>query len=297
MPRKIGGGSSSFKAPSLSPSVSSSSSKPRNTVTPGAPSSSTATSKKRPLDQVDGSASASGSNKKAKTDAEPKDNTTEARLKRAEVRAKRRQESSSAVDASGGRSGFVGTAQGYQKMDPKKDGKQRVETPFGPVNASRFPTTDPAFKITSQKKDYGKQTVGDRYSHLVPALKSSGASDKDIATDLLNALDGGKPSVLTDDKSKNAAAKLTAIMNVSEPMRVGGSDKAGRAALRMVQDGKISLEDAFTGTNPSFPMAVKPDYMRRAVNYEDKAYRKPIETPTQFDKIGGYMSDSSDDDS
>ncbi|RKG74135.1 hypothetical protein [Corallococcus terminator] len=294
MPGKIGGGSFKPKlspAPSLSP-------KPQNTVASSAPSTSTATtSKKRPLDAVDGSASASGSNKKTKTDAEPKDNTTEARLKRAEVRAKRRQESSSAVDASGGRSGVIGTAQGFQKMDPKKDGKQRVETPFGPVNASKFPTTDPAFKITSKKKDYGKQTVGGRYSHLVPALKSSGASDKDIATDLLDALDGGNPSVLTDDKSKNAAAKLTAIMNVSEPMRVGGSDKAGRAALRMVQDGKISLEEAFTGTNPSFPMAVKPDYMRRAVNYEDKNYRKAIETPTQFDKIGGYMSDSSDDDS
>lgn len=202
------------------------------------------------------------------------------------------------MGSSSGRSGFVGTAQGFQRLDPKTAGKRRVETPFGPVNASKFPTSDPAFKITTQaKKDYGNKAVGQKYSDLVGALKAGGKSDKDIATDLLDSLDGKAPQHLTDDKSKNAAAKLLAIMNVSEPMRVGGSGKAGRATLRMVQAGEISLEQAFTGKTPTFPMADKPDYMRRAVNYDDKKMRKPPETPTEFSKVGGYMSDSSDDES
>ncbi|MFB1484146.1 hypothetical protein [Corallococcus sp. RDP092CA] len=202
------------------------------------------------------------------------------------------------MGSSSGRSGFVGTAQGFQRLDPKTAGKQRVETPFGPVNASKFPTSDPAFKITTQaKKDYGNKAVGQKYSDLVGALKAGGKSDKDIATDLLDSLDGKAPQHLTDDKSKNAAAKLLAIMNVSEPMRVGGSGKAGRATLRMVQAGEISLEQAFTGKTPTFPMADKPDYMRRAVNYDDKKMRKPPEPPTEFSKVGGYMSDSSDDES
>ncbi|NOK15542.1 hypothetical protein [Corallococcus carmarthensis] len=292
MPKSIGG--SSFKAPSLPKSPPSSTPKAPNAVS--TPSTSTAsTSKKRPLDASD-AASSSEPNKLAKTDI--KDNTTEARLKRAKLREERRQSSADAVGSSDGRSGFVSTAQGFQKLDPKTAGKTRVETPFGPVNASKFPTSDPAFKITSQaKKDYGNQKVGDRYSHLVDALKASGKSDKEIATDLLNSLDGKAPQHLTDNKSKNAAAKLTAIMNVSEPMRVGGSGKAGRATLRMVQDGKISLDDAFKGKTPTFPMAVNPEYMRRTVNYDDKKLRKPPETPTQFKDVGGYMSDSSGDES
>jgi hypothetical protein len=289
MPKSIGG--SSFKAPSVPKSPPSTPTKAPNSVS--TPSSSTAsTSKKRPLDE----ASSSEPNKLAKTDI--KDNTTEARLKRAKIREERRQSSADAVGSADGRSGFVSTAQGFQKMNPKVDGKQRVETPFGPVNASKFPTSDPAFKITSQaKKDYGNEKVGDRYSHLVVALKAGGKSDKEIASDLLNALDGKAPQHLTDNKSKNAAAKLTAIMNVSEPMRVGGSGKAGRATLRAVQDGKLTLDQAFKGDNPAFPMAKNPDYMRRAVNYNDQNFRKETTRPEQFDKLGGYMSDSSGDES
>ncbi|MGE6761030.1 hypothetical protein ACQKGO_23630 [Corallococcus interemptor] len=289
MPKSIGG--SSFKAPSLPKSPSSTTPKAPNSVS--TPSSSTAsTSKKRPLDE----ASSSEPNKLAKTDL--KDNTTEARLKRAKLREERRQSSADAVGSSDGRSGFVGSAQGFQKMNPKTDGKQRVDTPFGPVNASKFPTQDPAFKITTQaKKDYGNQPVGHKYSDLVTALKAGGKSDKEIATDLLNGLEGKDPQHLTDNKSKNAAAKLLAIMNVSEPMRVGGSGKAGRATLRMVQSGEISLEQAFTGKTPTFPMADNPTYMRRTVNYDGTKQTKPPEKPTQFDKVGGYMSDSSGDES
>lgn len=296
MPKSIGG--SSFKAPSLpkSPPAASTPKAPNTVSTPSTSTASTAsTSKKRPLDASD-AASSSEPNKLAKTDV--KDNTTEAKMKRAKIREERRQSSADAVGSSDGRSGFVSTSQGFQKMNPKVDGKQRVETPFGPVNASKFPTSDPAFKITSQaKKDYGNQKVGDRYSHLVDALKAGGKSDKEIATDLLNALDGKAPQHLTDDKSKNAAAKLTAIMNVSEPMRVPGSSKLGRATLRAVQDGTLSLDQAFKGDSPSFPMAKNPDYMRRTVNYNDQKFRKETTRPEQFDKLAGYMSDSSGDES
>ncbi|CAM3494196.1 hypothetical protein G4177_06600 [Corallococcus sp. ZKHCc1 1396] len=293
MPRKIGGGSS-FKAPSLSPPPAASSSKPRNTVTTAPPTASTS-GQKRPADAVDGAASASGPNKKPKVDGgtSQEADTTENRAKRQFLRGQRRQESTSAVAASGGRSEFVN----LQRLDPKAAGKQRVETGFGPTNASRFPTKDPGFKITTEAKDYGKQKVGHTYTELVAAMKEGGASDKAIAKDLLKKLEDpdSTPAVLTGDKAKNAAAKLTTIMHVSEPQRVPGSDKTGRAVLRMVEKGDLTLEQAFTGSNPTFPMAKNPKTMRRVVNYDDTNFRKPPEKPLKFDEIAANMSDSSDD--
>ncbi|MCY1023068.1 hypothetical protein [Pyxidicoccus sp. MSG2] len=276
MPKvKLGGGLSS------TPSISRSSSSP----------SVGGAEKRKRTDDVGSSSPA----KKPKTDEVPKDNTTEARLKRKFVRDQRRQESGSAVASQSGTSSFRTDAGSLMKKNPKNEAKTQLDTPFGPVNASKFPTSDPAFKITSEKKHYGKQAVGHKYSDLVSGLQKSGASDKEIATDLLNALEGKKPQKLTSGEAKNAAAKLSAITHVSEPQRVLGSDKAARGVLRMVQDGKISLDDAFKGDTPTFPMAKNPDYMRRTVNYEDKNYRKETPKPTQFDKLGGYMSDSSDD--
>ncbi|RKG69422.1 hypothetical protein D7V80_08880 [Corallococcus sp. CA054B] len=282
------------KASSLpkSPSATSAPKAPNTVATPSA-----STSKKRPLDASDAASSPEPS-KLAKTDV--KDNTTEARLKRAKLREERRQSSADAVGSSNGRSGFVSTAQDLMNLKPKVDGKQLVGTSFGPVNANPFTrTSDPAFMMTTVKKNYDKQSVGHKYSDMVAAMKAGGASDKDIATDLLNALDpkAAAPSVITDGKSKNGAAKMTAVINVSEPMRVPGSSKAGRAALRMVQDEKLTLEQAFTGDNPGYPMAKSPDYMRRAVNYDDQNFRKEIPRPEQFDKLAEYMSDSSDDES
>ena len=233
--------------------------------------------------------------KKPKTDEAPKDNTTEARLKRKYVRDQRRQESTSAVASQGGTSSFRDDAKNLVKKNPKNEPKTQLDTPFGPVNASKFPTSDPAFKITSLAKNYDKKSVGHKYSDLVDGLRASGASDKDIAKDLLQALDKKEPQKLTSGQAKNAAAKLTGITHVSEPQRVLGSDKAARGVLRMVQAGEITLDDAFKGETPTFPMAKNPDYMRRAVNYEDKNYRKETAKPTQFDKLGGYMSDSSGD--
>jgi hypothetical protein len=276
MPKvKLGGGLSSTPSISRSPS----------------PPSVGGAQKRKATDDAGSSSPA----KKTKTDEAPKDNTTEARLKRKFVRDQRRQESSSAVSSQGGTSSFRTDAGNLMKKNPKNEAKTQLDTPFGPVNASKFPTSDPAFKITSEKKHYGKQAVGHKYSDLVSGLQKSGASDKEIATDLLNALEGKKPQKLTSGEAKNAAAKLSAITHVSEPQRVLGSDKAARGVLRMVQSGEISLDDAFKGNTPTFPMAKNPDYMRRTVNYEDKNYRKETPKPTQFDKLGGYMSDSSDD--
>lgn len=267
----------------------SSSSAPRNTTR--GTSADEVRGTKRPLDA---NASASPEPKRPKTEPEPKDNTTEARLKRAKIRDERRRASADAVSASGGRDGFMSQAQDMRKSDPKTAGKQRLETNFGPVTASPFPTKDPGYKITTQAKDYDKKSVGHRYGDLVKGLRSSGATDAQIATALLEP---DKAAHLNNPEAKNAAAKLSAIMGISEPQRVPGSDKAGRGALRMVADGKMSLDEALTGDTPGFPMAKNPNYMRRVVNYTDTKQTKPPERPAQFDQLAGYMSDSSDEES
>ncbi|QSQ26319.1 hypothetical protein JY651_15885 [Pyxidicoccus parkwayensis] len=278
MPKlKVGGGSSP------SPSIARSPSPP--------PSSSSA--QKRKADDIGDSSPA----KKPKTD-EAKDNSTEARLKRKHQRDLDRMSSSSAVASHSGTSGFRADAGGLAKKTPKNEPKTKLDTPFGPVNASKFPTSDPGFKITTEAKNYGKKSsVGHKYSDLVDGMRKSGATDKEIATDLLKALEGKDPEKLTSGQAKNAAAKLSAITHVSEPQRVLGSDKAARGVLRMVQSGEISLDQAFKGETPTYPMAKNPDYMRRTVNYKDQNFKKETPKPTEFDKLGGYMSDSSGDES
>lgn len=256
------------------------------------PPPSTGGAQKRKADDVGGSSPV----KKTKTDDVAKDNSTEARLKRKHQRDLDRMSSSSAVASHSGGSGFRADAGNLAKKNPKNEPKTKLDTPFGPVNASKFPTSDPGFKISSEAKNYGKKSsVGHKYSDLVDGMRKSGATDKEIAADLLNALDGKDPQKLTGGQAKNAAAKLTAITHVSEPQRVAGSDKAARGVLRMVQAGEISLDDAFKGDKPTFPMAKNPDYMRRTVNYKDQNFKKETPKPTQFDKLGGYMSDSSGD--
>ena len=168
-----------------------------------------------------------------------------------------------------------------------------MATPFGSVNLSKFPTKDPGAKITTVAKDYGKQSVGHKYSDLVDAF---GGKDTQVASDLLTGISSGAgPSTaITSDLQKNAAAKMVAISHVSEERRVGGSSKMFRGILKMVKAGKVSMKDAFTGPNPLFPMAKNPNQMRRLLNLENKKLRKPPEKPDKFDEVADYMSDSSD---
>ena len=221
-----------------------------------------------------------------------KDNSTVERMRRANARSVQR--------ISGGikkpKHKFATRAWERLRGFETDKSKTSMSTPYGPVNLSKFPTKDPGAKITTVAKDYGKQSVGHKYSELVDAL---GSKESEVASDLLTGISSETPggTGITSDLQKNAAAKMLAISHVSEERRFGGSGKMHRAVLRMIKDKKVTMKDAFTGSNPLFPMAKNPNQMRRLINIEKKKLRKPPPKPARFDDVGAYMSDSSDDES
>ncbi len=177
--------------------------------------------------------------------------------------------------------------------------KTAFGTAFGSTNLSSFPTKDPGAKVTTVAKDYGKATVGHKYTELSEALTEGGAKEADVADDLLEGSTTGtvpKVRAVSSFRKKNAAAKMLAIANVSEQKRFGGSAKAFRAVLRMVKAGKVTFKEAFTGDAPLFPMAKNPTYMRRLVNVDKKRLRKPPPKPKKWDELAEHMSDDSDND-
>lgn len=182
-----------------------------------------------------------------------------------------------------------------------------VPTPFGQTNLSKFPTSDPAPKVTTVKKHYQNESVGHKYSELTEALvpPSLPASRKrpreqEVAGALLEAIKtnkapAGMQAVIRAGKQSNAAAKLLAISHISEPERVGGSSKDFRRTLTRVKKGKASFDDAFVGTTsepPLFGMARNPKTTRRALGI---APFKKAHTPTSFQAIDSDYSDDSDD--
>jgi hypothetical protein len=220
------------------------------------------------------------------------DNSTKERIRRANERSRKRL--SGGIKFKKELPAFRHRAwQSLMKFEENK-AKSPMVTSFGPVNLSKFPTKDPGAKISTVAKDYGKQSVGHRYSHLVDAL---GGQESQIASELLTGIssDTAPSTAITSGGQKNAAAKMLAIAHVSEERRFGGSSKMFRAVLRMVRDGKVSMKAAFTGDSPLFPMAKNPTWMRRLLNLEGKKQRKPPPKPPKFDAVGGHMSDSSDD--
>lgn len=182
-----------------------------------------------------------------------------------------------------------------------------LTTPFGPVNLSKFPTSDPAPKITTVKKDYANASVGHKYAEITDALvspKLTGTKRKEreqaVASELLSAIESGerpkKNRKIADGEESNAAAKLLAISHVSEPERVRGSSKDMRAKLRGVKKGRISIKDAFVGGDkdnpPHFLLARNPNTGRRALG--EGRYKK-AHPPTSFRDNNSDYSDSSDD--
>jgi hypothetical protein len=222
-----------------------------------------------------------------------KDNSTLERIRRANKRAIARLDSKKIRKS---KHRFASTATNALFAFEKDKKKTSLTTPFGPVNLSKFPTKDPGPKITTVAKSYDNQSVGHKYSELAEEL---GDKEPQVASDLLGGIssDTAKLTAVTSGSQKNAAAKMLAISHISEERRFGGSAKMFRAILRMVKAGKISMKDAFTGTNPSFPMAKNPALMRRLINLEKKKLRKPPPKPKGFDDVASYMSDSSDEES
>jgi|GEM_PF-6746347 len=138
--------------------------------------------------------------------------STQARLQRAHDRA---------VD----RSGHKVTAARRQEFGARMEAEaakfraspstREVTTPFGKVTLSKFPTSDPAPKVTTQKANYQKSSVGHKYKELTPALfppRKQGAkrqreADAEVAEELLSSMrDDGRPPLnkrhIDDGKQK-----------------------------------------------------------------------------------------------
>lgn len=183
-----------------------------------------------------------------------------------------------------------------------------VELPCGRVQLSKFATQDPAPKITTRKKDFGGAPVGHKYQHFVMDVfspsdsKVSRKRNAEVAAELLETIETGvlppaKRRRIESGQPSNAAAKLLAVSQISEPLRVGGSSKLLRGTLRMIQAGAATPEEVFLGDNPLFSMAKNPATQRRLTNRKQAKLRKPPIKPKHFDKLADYISDSSDDES
>lgn len=184
---------------------------------------------------------------------------------------------------------------------------QSMQTPYGPVNISKFHTKDPGARITTRQQDYQGHSVGHKYSEMVDALVPTAltgtkrrAREQEVAGEMLESIrDNQAPPLkkrkIEEGAQANAAAKMLAISHVSEPDRVGGSSKDFRRTLRKVQRGGASFKEAFTGTKqspPQFNMALTPNTARRSLG--TGSYKKP-HPPSSFVDNDPDYSDSSDD--
>ena len=181
-----------------------------------------------------------------------------------------------------------------------------MKTPYGQVNLSKFPTSDPAPKITTVKKNYKGASIGHKYTELTDALVSptlpasrKRAREQEVAGELLESIKDNKPppakrSKIAEGAEANAAAKLLTISHVSEPERVGGSSKDFRRVLRKVKKGNASFQQAFVGdatTPPLFGMAKDPTTTRRALGIGK--FKNP-HPPASFVALDSDYSDDSD---
>jgi hypothetical protein len=180
-----------------------------------------------------------------------------------------------------------------------------MQTPYGPVNLSRFPTSDPAPKVTTVKKFYKNKSVRDKYKDLSAELVNPSltgakrtARERGVALELLSSIENGeaptKRRKIAEGSESNAAAKMLAISHVSEPERVFGSSKDFRAVLRSVAKGKRTFSESFEGDSPRFMMAKTPNTARRALG---KGKYKKAHSSSHFRADDSDYSDSSDDDS
>lgn len=182
-----------------------------------------------------------------------------------------------------------------------------ISTPYGPVNLSKFPTSDPAPKITTSKRNFKDFSVGHKYTELsqtlFPPVDKGGnqpQQDAAIARELLEAIRTDEPPakrrrVIQEGAQSNAAAKLMTIATLSEPERVFGTSKLFRATMRGIEQQTLTPHDAFASDNPVFSMSVNPTLQRRQLNREQKKLTKPPSRPKDFDSFGDDMSDSSGD--
>jgi len=181
-----------------------------------------------------------------------------------------------------------------------------LDTPYGKINLSKFPTKDPGPKITTLKADYNNTSVGHKYTELAAVLIDStlggiakATREKEVAEELLKSIETGtRPAPadrkIADGQEANAAAKLLAISHISEPERVGGSSKDFRRVLTQIRKGKRTFEEAFGGNGtdpPTYLMAKSPTAARRALG--QKKYKK-AHPPSSFRGVDSdYSGDSS----
>jgi len=110
------------------------------------------------------------------------------------------------------------------------------QTPFGEVNTKH---NRKAPYITTNVKQYPKTKVKVDYEDIIRALRKQKISDKEIANILLEAEDGK----LTNPNAIRAAAMLVAVVYLAEEWRKQGAVKIFRAILRLIAEGKYTLND------------------------------------------------------
>lgn len=226
-----------------------------------------------------------------------------------------RYKSAFARDEKRASAGVIGNSRHKFELEARKARKSwragstsvSLTTPFGRVGLSKFPTKDPAPRITTVKTDYANASVGHKYTEITDALispKLTGRKRKEreqsVAGELLSAIESGeaprKNRKIAEGEESNAAAKLLAISHVSEPERVRGSSKDVRAKLRGIKKGRISFKDAFVGGGkddpPHFLLARNPNAGRRALG--KGRYKKPHPPPSFRGNDSDYSDDSDD---
>lgn len=178
-----------------------------------------------------------------------------------------------------------------------------VETGYGPVNLSKFPTRDRAPKVTTVKGNYQNSSVGHKYSDLTGVLvpptltgKKRTMREREVANELLHTIEHGEPPKkkrhIEEGEQSNAAAKLLAISHISEPERVSGVDKKFRGDLRRVSKGLTTFDDVFGGNDPEFGMAKTPNITRKRMG---KGRYKKAHGHSSYQDHDGNISDSSDE--
>jgi Domain of unknown function (DUF4157) len=152
---------------------------------------------------------------------------------------------SSSSSSAAGRGMGDGVSAVYRGWSKDQTTQQDVATDYGTVSARH---SRGAPYIQSRVDEWDGAKMGDKYSDFQRGLRDGDANDSSndpqIAKDLLNGTDDHLQSWL----QYRAAAMLSATVGVAEQWRKQGAVKIFRAALRMVIDGKITLDQVLDGT-------------------------------------------------
>ncbi|NUP05818.1 MAG: hypothetical protein HOW73_07140 [Polyangiaceae bacterium] len=148
--------------------------------------------------------------------------------------------------------------------------------------------------VSTRNEDYPKSTGKDwaKYIKWAAVLDKHGEPAK-VAQDIVAVMtESPTPALLASytDNEKRAAAALMLVIAAAEEWRIDGNRKAGRAALRMIADGKLTFTEAF-GDDAVFGPAMKGGTAWQRALFD--GLRKPTD---EEDELADYLSSSDEED-